>query len=190
MAQIFGTDYVALNEELRADREAGKRIVMCSGTFDLFHIGHMRMLAAAKKKGDVLIVCVKSDRGASLKKEDPPVMNQDYRMETISNCISADYVIMADYDTSRVVPFQFKNTSSFEWLNMFMPIIRCIRPDCFVHEDNPAIADAREQLFKRYKVEGIIQPRTEGISTTELIDKIKTRLLIKMQKDNKIIKKE
>lgn len=183
MAKIFGTDYKALVEELKGAREEGKKIIMCSGTFDLFHIGHMRMLSAAKAQGDILVVAVKSDKGAALKKEDPPVMNHEIRMETIANCISADYVILVDYNTSRNINFTFENTSSYEWLNMFEPAVREILPDCFVHEDNKSIADARRQLFERYSVEGIIQPRTEGVSTTEIIDKIKTRLLIKMQKD-------
>ena len=56
----------------------------------------MRMLAEAKKKGDILVVAVKSDKAAALKKEDPPVLNQEIRMETIANCISADYVVLAD----------------------------------------------------------------------------------------------
>lgn len=184
MAKIYGMNYESLAEgELKKAREEGKKIVMCSGTFDLFHIGHMRMLAAAKEKGDILVVAVKSDRGAALKKEDPPVMVESIRMETIANCISADYVILVDYNTSRNVDFPFENTASFEWLNMFEPAVKAIKPDVFVHEDNKAIAIARYRLFDCYGVEGIIQPRTQGVSTTEIIDKIKTRVLIQLQKD-------
>lgn len=183
MEKIFGTSYAALNDIIDAERKSGKRIVMCSGTFDLFHVGHMRMLSAAKSNGDILIVAVKSDLAASLKKPDPPVMDQNVRMETIAHCISADYVIMADYDVRRVVNFPFENVASFQWLNMFQPIVSVVRPDCFVHEDNLRIADARAQLFNFYNIEGIIWPRTEGISTTMIIDKIKTRLLTQMQKD-------
>ena len=182
--KIFGADYDGLSAVLEKEREEGKKIVMCSGTFDLFHIGHMRMLAAAKTKGDILIVAVKSDRAAALKKEDPPVMNQDYRMETIANCISADYVTLVDYDPYRPVPYHFENTSQYEWLNMFIPCLDKLRPDIFVHENNLLIVDARRQLFDQYNVQGIIQDRTEGISTTDIIDKIKTRLLIKMRKDS------
>lgn len=185
MATVFGIDYDSLNKQIKADREAGKKIIMCSGTFDLFHVGHMRMLAAAKGQGDILIVAVKSDKAAALKKEDPPVMSQDIRMETIANCISADYVILADYDVRRKVPFIFINTASFEWLNMFTPIISTIKPDVFVHEDNPLITEARKQLFNAFDVEGVVQPRTAGISTTDIIDRIKTRLLLKMQAEEK-----
>lgn len=185
MAKVFGNNYSALNEELKPHREAGQRIVMCSGTFDLFHIGHMRMLEAAKTKGDILVVTVKSDRAASLKKEDPPVINQNYRMEAVSRCIDSDYVILAEYDVHKKMPdFEFYNTSSYEWLTIFNPIVKAIRPDVFVHEDNPMIAYARKQLFAYYDVEGVIQPRTEGISSSEIIDKIKTRILLQMHRNN------
>lgn len=178
---IYGTDYEGLKNVLTEERAKGKTVVMTCGTFDLFHVGHMRMLAAAKEKGDILVVVVKSDKAAALKKEDPPVLNEEIRMETIANCISADYVIMADYDPLRSVPFTFENTPSYEWLNIFTPVIGALKPDIFVHEDNIAIRDARKQIFEKYKVEGIQQPRTQGISTTGIIDKIKTRLLLKMQ---------
>lgn len=178
---IYGTDYEGLVECLKEERSQGKSIVMTSGTFDLFHVGHMRMLAAAKKQGDILVVAVKSDRAAALKKEDPPVLDENVRMETIANCISADYVVLADYDPLRSVPFTFENMPSFEWLNIFIPVVDKVKPDIFVHEDNSVIKNARKQLFEKYGVKGVVQPRTEGISTTEIIDKIKTRLLLKMQ---------
>ena len=183
--KIYGMEYARLAMDLQKYRDEGKKIVMTSGTFDLFHIGHMRMLMAAKSKGDILVVAVKSDRAAALKKEDPPVIDEKNRMETVANCISSDYVIMVDYDVNHWAKgYSIDNTSSFEWLTMFDPAVEIIRPDMFVHEDNPAIVKARKQLFEKYKVEGIIQPRTPGISTTELIDTIKTRLLIQMQKNS------
>ena len=69
---------------------------------------------------------------------------------------------------------------------MFVPVFEALRPDVFVHEDNSSIRDARKELFEAYNIKSVIQPRTEGVSTTEIIDKIKTRLLLKMQKETKI----
>ncbi|MBO5005309.1 MAG: adenylyltransferase/cytidyltransferase family protein [Clostridia bacterium] len=180
-ARVFGEDYATLFGILKECRK-DKKVVMASGTFDLFHIGHMRMLEAAKEQGDILVVAVKSDRAAALKKEDPPVLNQSIRMETIANCIWADYVVLADYNPYRQVPFSFANESAYQWLNMFAPVVEGIRPDVFVHEDNPLLREARRQLFSCYNVSGYIQPRTDGISTTEIIDRIRTRLLQQMQR--------
>ena len=42
-------------------RKEGKRIVLCHGTFDLMHTGHIRYLKSAKEKGDVLFVTVTAD---------------------------------------------------------------------------------------------------------------------------------
>ncbi|MBR3002670.1 MAG: adenylyltransferase/cytidyltransferase family protein [Clostridia bacterium] len=182
MKKVFGEDYFELSKVLNPLRDDGKKVVMCSGTFDLLHLGHMRLLAAAKTHGDILVAVVKSDNAATLKKEDPPVLNQVIRMETVSCVESVDFVIMADYDIRRMVDFKFENSSAFQWLNMFSPVVEAVRPDIFVHEDNPFLVDARRQLFDRYGVHGVIQPRTEGISTTEIIDKIKTRLLQQMQR--------
>lgn len=184
VADIFGTDYKALAERLEEDRKSGKRIVMCPGTFDLFHIGHMKILNVAKENGDILIVAVKSDKAATLKKEEPPILNQKIRMETIANYPVVDYVILTEYDEQRIVPFKSENLSSSQWLNMFYPIINIIKPDCFVYEDNPTLLNARNQLFSRFNVEGIMHHRTEGISTTEIINEIKTRFLIQLQKDS------
>ncbi|MEI3391487.1 MAG: hypothetical protein V8R39_00010 [Clostridia bacterium] len=69
---------------------------------------------------------------------------------------------------------------------MSVPVFEALRPDVFIDEDNYSIRDARKELFEAYNIKGVIQPRTEGISTTEIIDKIKTRLLLKMQKETKI----
>ena len=35
-------------------RKEGKRIILCHGTFDLMHTGHIRYLKSAREKGDVL----------------------------------------------------------------------------------------------------------------------------------------
>lgn len=181
-ARIYAKDYATLSKCLDDCRSQGKKIVMASGTFDLFHIGHMRMLAAARELGDILVVAVKSDRAAALKKEEPPVLEQEIRMETVANCIYPDYVVMVDYNPQRQVPFAFANESAYQWLNMFEPLIAEVHPDVFVHEDAPKLREAREVLFSRYGVTGYIQPRTDGISTSEIIDKIKTRLLNKLMR--------
>lgn len=39
-----------------------KKIVLCHGVFDLWHIGHIRYFQGAKKLGDVLAVTVTPDR--------------------------------------------------------------------------------------------------------------------------------
>ena len=42
-------------------RPRNKTIIMCHGTFDLVHPGHVRHLMYAKSQGDILIASLTSD---------------------------------------------------------------------------------------------------------------------------------
>jgi len=42
-------------------RAKGKKVVLCHGCFDLFHIGHLWHLKSAGKYGDILVVTVTPD---------------------------------------------------------------------------------------------------------------------------------
>lgn len=54
-------------DELLAQRElwrrAGRVVVWTNGCFDVLHIGHLRTLEAARRRGDVLLVGVNDDAG-------------------------------------------------------------------------------------------------------------------------------
>ena len=39
-------------------RQKTKKIVLCHGTFDLLHLGHINHLSDAKKLGDLLVVSI------------------------------------------------------------------------------------------------------------------------------------
>ena len=85
---------------LEAEREAGKRIVLANGCFDLFHVGHARYLAGAREIGDVLVVGVNSDvQARALKGEGRPVYPATERAELIASLRSVDYVTIFDEPT-------------------------------------------------------------------------------------------
>jgi len=44
-----------------------KRTLITYGTFDLFHVGHLRLLERIKKRGDKLIVAISTDEFNSVK---------------------------------------------------------------------------------------------------------------------------
>ena len=44
-----------------------KKVILTYGTFDLFHIGHLKLLQRLKKLGDYLIVGVSTDEFNNLK---------------------------------------------------------------------------------------------------------------------------
>ena len=90
-APILGRD--ELTRAVAAKRGAGKTVVLANGCFDLFHVGHLRYLAAAREIGDVLVVGVNSDEQARrLKGEGRPVMPEDERAELVAGLRCVDIV--------------------------------------------------------------------------------------------------
>jgi glycerol-3-phosphate cytidylyltransferase len=59
--------------------------VITFGTFDVLHVGHVRVLNRAAELGDELLVGVSSDELNRSKKGRAPVFNQDERLELVSN---------------------------------------------------------------------------------------------------------
>ena len=79
-------------------KRRGKRVVFTNGCFDLFHPGHTRVLAEARKLGDVLVVGVNSDRSVRGLNKGPgrPFMPQDERAEILAAMEAVDYVTIFD----------------------------------------------------------------------------------------------
>jgi len=72
------------------------RTVITFGTFDVFHVGHVRVLQRAAELGDRLVVGVSADALNVAKKGRPPVFNQDERLEIISALKVVDEVFVEE----------------------------------------------------------------------------------------------
>jgi glycerol-3-phosphate cytidylyltransferase len=72
------------------------RTVITFGTFDVFHVGHVRVLQRAAELGDRLVVGVSADALNIAKKGRPPVFNQDERLEIISALKVVDEVFVEE----------------------------------------------------------------------------------------------
>ena len=57
--------------------------VMCAGTFDIIHPGHLYFLSEAKKYGDKLVVVVARDETSERMKGKKPLHNEKERLENI-----------------------------------------------------------------------------------------------------------
>src|ERR1700751_2716805 len=82
--------------ELR-NQHSKKTIVFTNGCFDILHAGHVRILAAAKQLGDILVVGLNgggSVRG--VKGDGRPLNPQEDRGEVIPGLEAVDYVIIFD----------------------------------------------------------------------------------------------
>jgi D-glycero-beta-D-manno-heptose 1-phosphate adenylyltransferase len=82
-------------------RREGRRVVLANGCFDLFHVGHVRYLAAARALGDVLFVGVNSDASVTrLKGRGRPLMPAAERMEILAAFRAVDHVVAFDDETA------------------------------------------------------------------------------------------
>jgi D-beta-D-heptose 7-phosphate kinase/D-beta-D-heptose 1-phosphate adenosyltransferase len=81
-------------------RRAGKKIVFTNGCFDLLHPGHVSLLQAARRLGDVLVVGLNSDASVRrLKGPSRPVQSQRDRAAILLALSSVDYVTIFTEDT-------------------------------------------------------------------------------------------
>jgi D-beta-D-heptose 7-phosphate kinase/D-beta-D-heptose 1-phosphate adenosyltransferase len=85
-------------------KRQGKTVVFTNGCFDLIHPGHTRLLAEARKLGDVLIVAVNSDASIRGLDKGPgrPILPQEERAEILAALEGVDYVTI--FDTVSVLP--------------------------------------------------------------------------------------
>jgi glycerol-3-phosphate cytidylyltransferase len=70
--------------------------VITFGTFDLFHIGHLRLLERARTLGDKLVVGVSSDDLNFKKKNHRPIFNEQDRKKIVSSLRCVDTVFTED----------------------------------------------------------------------------------------------
>lgn len=129
----------------------GVKRVITFGTYDVFHVGHLRILERARSLGDVLIVGVSSDCLNKKKKGRFPIYCQEERLEIVSALRCVDKVFLEDS------------------LELKGDYIRKYSADILVMgEDWCGFFDEFIHLC-----EVVYLPRTPSISTTEVIEKIR-----------------
>jgi len=89
-----------LRRIIAGEKAKGKTVVLANGCFDLFHLGHIRYLRAAKSKGDVLVVAINSDSSVrKLKGKGRPILPQRERAEILAAFSAVDYVTVFNEPT-------------------------------------------------------------------------------------------
>ena len=130
-------------------------IVTCNGSFDLFHYGHLRFLQEARAQGDVLVVGLNSDSSIRQYKDPSrPIIPQDQRAEIIAALAIVDYVHIFD----ETVP---------------MPFLEAVRPAVHVNGAEYGEDCIEAETVKEHGGRIHLMPKIAGLSTTELIDRIK-----------------
>lgn len=125
------------------------KIVYVGGVFDLFHIGHLRLLKRARKFGDILVVGVLTDE-AVMRWKRRPIIPYEQRVEIVKEF--ADIVVpQDDVDETETV--------------------KKINPDIDVKGDDSEPKGKKWWLENGKEI--IYLPYTRNVSTTEIIEKIK-----------------
>jgi glycerol-3-phosphate cytidylyltransferase len=126
------------------------KTVITFGTFDVFHVGHLRVIERAAAFGDRLVVGVSADALNERKKGRLPVFSQEERLEIVGALKAVDAVFVE------------------ESLELKREYILEHKADVLVMGDDwEGKFDELEDICEvRYL------PRTPAISTTALIEKI------------------
>jgi rfaE bifunctional protein nucleotidyltransferase chain/domain len=94
---VYGMEHLRIVKE----KLHGKNVVLTSGCFDIVHVGHIHNLKMAKELGDVLVVCLSSDRQIrALKGPTRPINNIDDRLELFKTIAYVDYIILYDEENN------------------------------------------------------------------------------------------
>lgn len=126
---------------------------------DLFHCGHVAFLRNAKGLGDYLVVGVAPDSEVVQYKR-RPIMTAEERKCVIVSCRYVDEVI----DQSGPTTTKFMRDHGF---NVFVYAVATEEEDERNHQE--FYADLEDNMIVRL-------PYSPGISTTQLIDRVRQRL--------------
>jgi rfaE bifunctional protein nucleotidyltransferase chain/domain len=140
-----------------AIRNAGKKLVVTNGCFDILHLGHVTYLESARNFGDALLVGVNGDDATrQLKGPGRPVNGEADRAAVLAALASTDGVCI------------FAEKTAIKFLS-------AARPDIYVKGGDYTLDTLNQD--ERRAVESaagkiIILPFVPGKSTTALLEKI------------------
>ena len=146
-----------LKERVDSLQLEGKVVVFTNGCFDLIHIGHIRLLQKARKRGDCLVVAVNSDSSVrQIKGPDRPKIPEKERAEVLGALGCVDWVTIFDEPDPLV-------------------LIKLLKPDVLVKGgDWPAERIVGASEVKEAGGEVLSIPLEPGISTSALIKRIRS----------------
>jgi cytidyltransferase-like protein len=143
-----------------------KKIVFCTGCYDILQSGHAVFFNQCKQFGDLLVVGVGQDHViAELKGPGRPVTPENNRVHLVAAFQDVDYATLND-DTIAPGKIDFKD------------VLEKLRPDVFVLNDDDSGIEKKKLLCDRLGikmefVQRVVPKALEATSTTRIIDKIK-----------------
>lgn len=143
----------------------GKKIVFCTGCYDILQSGHAVFFNQCKEFGDILVVGVGRDVVITeLKGPGRPVNPENNRVYLIASLQDVDFAVLND---TSLLPgkIDFKN------------ILEELKPDVFVLNQDDSGVEAKRSICDQLGIEIVFVPRIvpeelEPTSTTRIIDRI------------------
>ena len=150
--------------EIRANYSS-KKIVFCTGCYDILQSGHAVFFNQCKEFGDILVVGVGRDIVIkALKGPGRPVNPQNNRVYLVGAMQDVDFAVL-NGEEIKEGKVDFEN------------IIEKLRPDYFVLNDDDSGIELKRAMCNRYGVDiklvsRVVPDELEPTSTTRIIDKI------------------
>lgn len=142
-----------------------KKIVFCTGCYDILQSGHAVFFNQCKEFGDILVVGIGTDKVISvLKGSGRPVNPEINRLYLVAAMQEVDYVVLNDSELTRgKVDFYHLNDK--------------LRPDYFVINDDDSDLEGKLMVCNSFNIKPvyvprIVPPELKATSTTRIIDKI------------------
>lgn len=147
------------------ENNADKKIVFCSGCFDILQSGHAVFFSKCKEYGDLLVVGVGRDEVISvLKGPGRPINPENNRLYLVAAMEDVDFAVLND---------EIIHGSKID----FKGILECLRPDYFILNDDDGSIEEKTELCNTLGIEikfvsRIVPPELEATSTKGIIDRI------------------
>ena len=147
----------ALKQRAEEMQQAGQRLVLTNGCFDLLHVGHVRYLQQARQLGDALVVAVNGDESVqALKGAGRPLNSESDRAEVLAALECVDLVTI------------FPDVRATEVIEATRPVIYVKGGDYTLESLNAEEVAALKEVGAEIKT----LPLVPGKSTTSLIAKM------------------
>lgn len=139
-------------------REAGRRVVLTNGVFDLLHTGHLFYLQEARRLGDALFIALNADASVrALKGPTRPVQSEEQRAYALGALTCVDAVVV------------FREPRLTKEIEALRPDVYCKAGDYTLEKLDAGEREALQRVGARIE----FMPFLPGFSTTSLIARIK-----------------
>lgn len=140
-------------------RNKKTKVVLCHGTFDLLHLGHINHLSDAKKLAQILVVSLTADKYVN-KGPGRPHFNANQRAEAIAALESVDYVTINNFPTSVQI------------IRNLRPDIYCKGPD-YKNNSDDITGEIKNEILAIKSVKGkILYTNKPTFSSSKLINNV------------------